>query len=138
MGAARTTASTASFLYRELAAEMRAMTALFVRRMKGDITDVDFAEQAAKVSANLHDIPRELFSLSPGVTLVLIDPEPDSANNMSRLQITVKERNDLIDRLDKAFGKRVTQQTKGNQRALEAIIAMLRQWLATRGHTPLP
>ena len=29
----------------------------------------------AEVSANLHDIPRELFWLSPGVRLVLIDPE---------------------------------------------------------------
>lgn len=80
MAMPRTTASTARFFYLEFAAEIRAMASLFVRRMKGDITDIDFAEQAAKVSANLHYIPRELFSLSPAVTLVLIDPEPDSAN----------------------------------------------------------
>jgi len=59
------------------------MASMLVRREKGHISDVDFAERAAKVSANLHDIPRELFALSPSVTLVLIHPEPDSANKMS-------------------------------------------------------
>jgi hypothetical protein len=105
MAMPRTTASTARFLYLEFAAEIRAMASFFVRRMKGDITDIDFAEQAAKVSVNLHDILRELFSLSPAVTLVLINPEPDSANKMSRLHIPAKEREDLIDMLDQAFGK---------------------------------
>ena len=75
------------------------MASIFVRRMKGDITDVDFAEQAAKISANLHDIPRDLFSLSPAVPHVIIDPKPDTANKMSRLQITAKERDDLINML---------------------------------------
>ena len=138
MDAARTTASTTRFLYLELADEIRALASVFVRRMKCDITDVDFAEQAAKVSANLHDIPRDLFSLSPAVPQVIIDPKPDSANKMSRLQITAKERDDLIDMLDKAFGQRVTRQTKGDQRAMDTIAAMLRQWFARKGHTPLP
>jgi len=69
MEVARTTASAARFLYHELAEEIRAMASMLGRRMKDDISDVDFAEQAAKVSANLHDIPRELFTLSPSVTL---------------------------------------------------------------------
>jgi len=72
------------------------------------------------------------------VSHVIIDPKPDSANKMSRLQITENERDDLIDMLDKAFGQRVTRQTKGDQRAMEAIAAMLRQWLTRKGHTPMP
>ena len=137
MEMARTTAATARFLYLQLADEVRAMASLFVRRMRGDITDVGFAEQAAKISANLHDIPRDLFALSPSVTLVLIDPEPDSANKMSRLQIMAKERDDLIDMLDKGFGQRVIRQTKGDQRAMDAIAAMLRRWLAKKDFAPL-
>ena len=53
-----------AIFYLQLADEIRAMASIFVRRMRGDITDIDFAEQAAKVSANLHDIPRGLFALS--------------------------------------------------------------------------
>ena len=51
MEVARTTAATARFLYVQLADEIRAMASIFVRRMKGDISDVDFAEHAAKISA---------------------------------------------------------------------------------------
>ena len=112
MKVARTTAATARFLYLQLADEIRAMASIFVRRMRGDITDVDFAEQAAKVSANMHDIPRDLFALSPSVTLVLIQPEPDSADKMSRLNITAKERDDLINMLDKGFGQQVIARPK--------------------------
>ena len=72
------------------------------------------------------------------MTLVLIHAEPDSANKMSRLQITAKERDDLIDMLDKGFGQRFIRQTKGDQRAMDAIAAMLRQWLAKKDFTPLP
>lgn len=131
----RTTAATARFLYLQLADEIRAMASIFVRRMRGDIRDVDFAEQAAKVSPTC-DIPRELFTLSPSVTLVLIHPEPDATNKMSRLQITAKERNDLIDMLDKGFDQRVIRQTKGDQRAMDAIATMLRQWLAKKRFYP--
>ena len=81
---------------------------------------------------------RELFTLSPSVTLVLIQPEPDSTNKMNRLNIAAKERDDLIGILDKGFGQRVIRQTKGDQRAVDAIAAMLRQWLAKKDFTPLP
>ncbi len=124
MEAARKTASTTRFLYLELADEIRAMASIFARRMKGDITDVDFVEQAAKVSANLHDIPRELFSLSHAVPHVIIDPRPESANKASRLQITAKERDDLIDMLDKAFGQRVTPR----QRAISGLWKQSLPW----------
>ena len=53
-----------------------------------------------------------------------MDPEPDANNKMSRLQVTAKERDALIDRLDKALGKRVIQQTKARA-ALEAIASDL-------------
>jgi hypothetical protein len=50
------------------------------------------------------------------MTLVLIHPEPDSANKMSRLNITAKERDDLISMLDKGFGQRVIRQTKAKDK----------------------
>jgi len=40
--------------------------------------------------------------------------------------------------LDKGFGQRVIRQTKGDQRAMDAIATMLRQWLAKKDFTPLP
>ena len=35
----------------------------------------DSLDGSPRSVCDLHDIPRELFALSPGVTLVLIDPE---------------------------------------------------------------
>jgi hypothetical protein len=135
---ARETATLAELFYLRLSKETRELASIFVARMKDSLTDVEFAERAARVSANLHDLPRELFSLTPSVPQVLIDPKPDSANRMSRLRITATERKDLIDNLDQGFGKGITESRKGDRPALEAAAALLRQWLATSGHTPLP
>jgi hypothetical protein len=89
------------------------------------------------VNTSLIPLP-ELFSLAPSIPQVLIDPRPDSANRMSRLRITVSERNDLISILDRGFGEHIAKPTKGNRSAFESAGALLRQWLAMSGHTPLP
>jgi hypothetical protein len=133
---ARMTASLAKMLYLQLAKEARAIASIFSARMKDSITDVEFAEQAAKGSANLDDIPRELFSSSPGVTHALIDPRPDASNHVSRLRITGKERDDLIAMLEREFGEKIIGSSKKGGPAMESIAAILRDWLATNGHVP--
>lgn len=124
--------------YLKLAKEARAISNHFVSKMKGSIKDIEFAERMAKSSANLHDGPRTLFTMTSDVAGVLVDPKPDESNRMSRLRITTKERDDLIDMLDTAFGERIASQTKQDRPAFEASAALLRNWLATSGHTPLP
>lgn len=124
--------------YLKLAKEARAISNHFVSKMKGSINDIEFAERMAKSSANLHDGPRTLFTMTPDAPWVLVDPKPDESNRMSRLRITTKERDDLIDMLDTAFGERIASQTKQDRPAFEASAALLRNWLATSGHTPLP
>jgi hypothetical protein len=133
---ARMAAKYARALYLDLAKESREIASAILDKLKGTITNIELAERMAKISANLDDDPRELFSLVPGVLHVLVDPMPDSTNRMSRLCITARERDDLIKMLDAAFGERVTKKTKGDRPAIEAAAAMLRQWLATSGHTP--
>jgi len=124
--------------YLKLAKEARAIASHLVSKMERSITDIEFAQRMAKSSANLHDGPRTVFTMTPDVPWVLIDPKPDSSNRMSRFQITKEERDGLIKMLDTAFGERVASQTKKDRPAIEAAAALLRNWLMTSGHTPRP
>ena len=89
-----------------------------------------------KSAANVDDIPRKLFSITGAVPHILVDPQPDSSDRMSRLRITTSERSDLIKMLDSAFGERIAK--KDDRPAMEAAAALLREWLTTSGHTPAP
>lgn len=133
---ARLTATTARGLYLQLAKDIRLIASSLVAKMKGSITDAELAYRMVKSAANLDDIPRTLFSVTSAVPHILVDPQPDSSDRMSRLRITASERSDLIKMLDSGFGERIAK--KGDRPAMEAAAALLREWLTTSGHIPAP
>jgi hypothetical protein len=125
----------ANATYTQLAGDARTLGVLLQRQMKGSIDQIDLAAAMSQVSANLQERLKTIMTIASGLSHLLVDPVPDASGHMSRLQITERERIDLINMLDKWFGFRARSNTKTDLPPLDAGVTLLRQWLATSGHT---
>jgi hypothetical protein len=124
-------------VFLKLARTARGFASLIKERMKGKLDQVELAGQMAQLSADFHENMKAIFETTASIPHILVDPNPDKMERLSRLQITAKERDDLIKMLDQGFGSRARKQ-KGDRPALDAGVALLRDWLATSGHTAKP
>jgi hypothetical protein len=125
-------------LYIALAKDTRAVAILFQKRLKGTIGEVDLAAEWAQISANIQDHLNGIMTTTSGISMILVDPTPDAQGHLSRLQITLKERSDLVNMIDKWFGKRAQSATDLDLPPLDAGATLLRNWLTTSGHKPRP
>jgi hypothetical protein len=132
---ARQSATVTEEIYLDLAKEIRGIASLFVEYMKHTISDVDLASKMAQSSAKIQDSSSNLPTLILAITHVLVDPVPDSSNHMSRLQITRRERDDILELIRTGFGKRAWGSTDRELPATDASVTMLRNWLTTSGHS---
>ena len=132
-------AELASTTYWQLAGDARKFAALLQRNMKGSISKVDLEAEMAKVWRDLEEARLfDIVTVMKGLSSLLVDPVPDASGRISRLQITQKERDDLINLLDKSFGARARSNTKNDLSPIDAGVAVIREWLATSGHKPKP
>jgi hypothetical protein len=138
VAAADRTAELASSTYWQLAGDARTIAALLQRNMKGSIGKVDLEREMDKAWAKLQERLADIVTVMKSLMSFLVDPVPDASGRVSRLQITQKERDDLINLLDKSFGARARSNTKNDLSPIDAGVAVIREWLATSGHKPKP
>jgi hypothetical protein len=136
--AADRTAELASLTYWQLAGDARAIAALYQRNMKGSIGKADLEREMDKAWAKLQERLADIVTVMTSLSSFLIDPVPDASGRASRLQITQKERDDLINSLDKSFGARARRNTENDLSPIDAGVAVIREWLATSGHKTRP
>jgi hypothetical protein len=125
-------------IYLALAKDTRAVAILLQNHLKRTVDEVDLAAQMAQISANMQDRMNGIMTTTSGIPHVLVDPTPDAQGHLSRLQITLKERSDLVNMIDKWFGKRAQSATDRDLPPLDAGVTLLRNWLTTSGHKPRP
>ena len=130
---ARRSAQLAKHAYLGLAEGTRSHAELTEQILGGQVQMNQVPGKTAKILSRIDDDWRTIFSMTPAVTHVLVDTQPDAAGRLSRLRITAAQRRDLIKRLDTAFGEDARKKA-GNQNAVDATAALLRQFL-TGGHT---
>jgi hypothetical protein len=125
-------------MYIALAKDTRAVAILFQKRLKGTIGEVDPAAEWAQISANIQDHLNGIMTTTSGISMILVDPTPDAQGHLSHLQVTLKERSDLVNMIDKWFGKRAQSATDRDLPPLDAGATLLRNWLITSGHKARP
>lgn len=97
--------------------------------IEGPKPDVDYGKLGAempKLRANLDFVDQTLLQISPAVFATLIDVKEDSQGHASHLIITKAERQNLIDKLNTAFGSKLDQK---NQNDIVSSASVLRAYL---------
>jgi hypothetical protein len=130
---ARKSAGLSKLAYLSLADGTRSYAKLMDQVLIGHVRMNEVPGKAAKIMSQMDEDWRTIFSLSAAVAHVLVDPEPDAAGRLSRLRLTAAQRQDLIKRLDTAFGP-AARKAPANQIAVDGTAALLREFLTGR-HT---
>jgi len=105
--------------------------------VEGPRKGVDYGKVAAnvpKLNARLDFIDKTIFQGSPIVMMALIDEKPDANGKMSRLNISCKEKVDLIRLISVSF----SDINKKNPTYIVGAAQMMRDWLKTSKHTCAP
>lgn len=100
----------------------------------GPRSGVDYGAYAARmpeITASLEFIDETLFKSTPLIFALLIDPQPDKGNHMSRLLITKAQRQQLVDMINREFGKKLDQ---GDQNYTVSSASVLRTYLTKKGY----
>jgi hypothetical protein len=111
-----------SELYQEMSKGCEAMLA-------GPRPGVDYgaiSANAPKLTATLEYVDKAMFDATPMVFASLIDPVPDSKNQMSKLIVTKAEREKLISDINLTFGNKLD---KDDQNYTVATASVLRSYL---------
>ncbi len=117
-GEAADLASTVATFYEQKIALHDQLTEISTEMMSGPKRGVDYGKLAAtapKISATLEHVDKSLFKTTPAFCLILVDvKKTDRQGNLSHLLITKGQRQQLIDRIDTAFGRATTLQKSQN------------------------
>ena len=104
------------------------------KMLEGPKSGVDYSELAAEIPelrAKIDDVDHTLFNATPLVFMSLVDPRPDSHDQVSHLVITCAERTQLIDQINVSFGDKLNQKS---QPYGVSTATVLRDALLKKGH----
>jgi len=110
------------------------MVAMATAIMSGPKSGVDYGAMAAdapKLTAMIEYIDRSLLQATPLIFATLIDDKPDREGHMSRLIITMAQRDVLVRSLQISFGKKLDQD---DQNLTVSSASVLRDYLAKKGY----
>jgi hypothetical protein len=125
---------TISGLYQNKIALHEEMAKIAGAFIAGPQTGVDYGAYSARmpeITAQMEFLDKTLFNSAPLIFAVLIDPNPDRQNHMSRLLITREQRQHLANRITLAFGKKLDQ---NDQNYAMSSASMLRDYLVKKGY----
>ena len=103
--------------------------------LAGPKPNIDYGAMAAdapKLNAQLEFIDRTLLDATVFIFSALIDPKPDAQNNMSRLIITKAETDNLVQSIERDFGKNPPEP----QNFTVSAASILKTYLTEKGYTP--
>ena len=93
------------------------------------------AEKVATILAKMNESWDSLLHTVPTTQFVLLDPQPDASGHMSRLRITVQQRDDLVKSIDVTCSKWTRRIVTDNRPIVELAAIYLWEFLTKKGYT---